>query len=192
MAGDLPLVDQVVKAVRSKSAKASQLALRYFHETWDAEGNFLQDNEIDSGGFVPWDRMDFWRDRAETDEPYLNREKGGLNAVVTPERYDAICEGARVTAKEKRKALLFLLTAFFAEPVEGPMYQLLAVDDSAGRRVVATVIATDGGRTFVGMYRSKAAALRALKPYGIISPKGIDEWRRKKRSSIAPLGYREY
>jgi len=183
MAGDLPLVDQVVEAVRSKSTKASQLALRYFHETWDAEGNFLQDNEIDSGGFVPWDEMHLWQDRAETDE---------LDAVVTAERYEAIGEGARVTAKEKRKALLGLLRAFFAEPVEGSMYQLLAVDDSAGRQVVATVIATDGGRTFVGMYRSKAAALRALKPYGIISPKGIDEWRGKRRSSVAPLESREY
>jgi hypothetical protein len=57
------VLDRLVAAVLSGSVKASKLGLEYFHRTWDAEG-FFRRRELDSGGFVPWDDMEIWIDRA--------------------------------------------------------------------------------------------------------------------------------
>jgi hypothetical protein len=181
---DAALVDRVVDAVLTGSSEAAELGLRYFHETWDATGFFCE-GEIDSGGFVPWDELNDWLERA-VDEPDL------LESDVTEERYAEIEDGAALSADEKHLALRHSLANYFEEPIEGWVYRLLAVVDSAGRRVVASAISQgssfEGVRmVFMGVYRLPAEAIAELELYGLVDAKDLEKSASKQRFSEAQL-----
>ena len=130
--------------------------------------------EISSGGFVPWDELAGWFDRAK------DNEFAGLEPLVTADRYAALLDGARLSPEEKHGAIRYELESYFDEPLEGWMYQLFGVDDSAGRRVVASAIVKGSSwegliRVFIGIHCSQDDAVADLKRYGLIDAQDLGE-----------------
>jgi hypothetical protein len=182
MTDELPLVDRVVDAVVAGAPAASRLALRYFH---DASTDPWSLDEIDSGGFVPWDELNMWLEKA------MGEGCKGLKLLVTAERYAEILDDAPLTAEEERQTLHAVLFDYFEAPIEGWVYRLLAVPDSAGRQVVASVISEgsswEGVRVvLMGMHRSQADAIAALKRYGLISAEDLGQASPRKRRLSEP------
>ena len=163
-----PSRDEVVKAVLSGASNARRLAIQFtaaVGDPQDFEGGFP---EIASGGVVRFKEL------KTLYEDYEDGDLELLQGEVSASRMKALEDGASMTAAEKALYTRGKLAAYFAEPVDGAAYIIVAVTSSSGETVYWTEIregyAWEGiERELVGIFPSKAAGLAALGRKGLMS-----------------------
>jgi len=165
---DVRKQDELVTAVLSGASNARHLATQFAAEVGDPQDVDLENEfpEIASGGFV-------WRkDLRKLYEVY--DEVWPLEGRVSQSRMKALREGATLTPAEKALYTKRKLANFFAEPVEGAGYVIVAVTSSSGRTAYWTEI-RDGNswegieREVLGIFPSVTVAKAALRRKGLIS-----------------------
>lgn len=154
-----PSKDEVVKAVLSGASNARRLAIQFtaaVGDPLDCEGEDFP--EIASGGVVRFKEL--------------------------KTLYEDYEDGASMTSAEKALYTRCKLAAYFAEPVEGAGYLIVAVTSSGGETIYWTEIREGCSwegveRELVGIFPSKAAALVALGRKGLISE---EDYRPRRRA----------
>ncbi len=160
-----PSQDEVVMAVLSGASNVGRLVTQFTAAVGDPlnEANFP---EIASGGFVSL------KDLRLIYEVY--DELWPLQGRVSARRMPALEEGAALTSAERVKYTKRRLAAYFAEPVEGAGYVIVAVTSSSGRTAYWTEIREGSSsegveRAILGIFASVTAAKAALRRKGLIS-----------------------
>ena len=162
--------DKVVAAVLSRASNVKRLVTDFTEEVGDPQDSELEGGpvfpEIASGGFVSRKDLKLIYEDYDDLEP--------LEGRVSASCMKALEEGAALTSTEKALLTKQKLAAYFAEPVEGAGYVIVAVTSSSGRTVYWTEIREGCSwegieREILGIFPSVAAAKAALRRKGLIS-----------------------
>lgn len=177
--------DEVVKAVLSRASNVARLVAQFTAFIGDPLEAKMETGhefpEIACGGFVsPKDLKSIYE---------VYDELWPLQGRVSASRMKALEEGAALTPAERALYTKRRLAEYFAEPVEGTCYLIVAVISSRGRKAYWTEVREGDSlegvrRRILDIFPSVSAAKAALRREGLISARDYPLPHRARRTKV--------